>query len=73
MAGHAPTCPRCGTDKFLEILEYRPFRTEPLQFGTSQGKITRMRDVEPEAQYECRACRYFNGHTVPREWEPPKG
>lgn len=62
-----PTCPICGTDRYLRYIDFTPAQTYVRDFGVT----TRTMTDNPVSKYFCRKCNYFNGHSVPMEWEQP--
>jgi hypothetical protein len=69
---NTPNCPKCSTDQYLKITDFTRGYNEDTSIRTGQGTIPRTRRVDPVAQFFCQKCGYFNGHTVPADWEPTK-
>lgn len=56
---NAPDCQSCGTDQFLIVEEFTPYRLLP---GGQRIPAT--------ASYSCSRCGSFSGHEVPDSWAP---
>lgn len=67
-----PTCPTCGSDKFLKVIDHQPGYTKLIYFRTAQGTISQPETVAPTVEYLCQGCGYFNGHSVDADWTPPR-
>ncbi|WP_327062775.1 hypothetical protein OG312_10485 [Kocuria rhizophila] len=64
---NTPTCPTCGTDRYLRYLKFTPANTYVRDFGVTTRTVT----DDPVSEFFCRKCDYFNGYSVPAEWEQP--
>lgn len=68
--GTVPTCPRCGTDAHLEILDFEEGFHEDYNIPAHGGSIKRTRWHAPVATFKCSQCGYFNGYSTPDDWTP---
>lgn len=66
-------CRTCKTDDYLQFSNFVAGHDETRSLGNAWGgtAINRSRSIGPVVEYTCLKCGWFNGHTVPDDWEVP--